>query len=109
MTCHMVEADTDKAKAELDALSPDVEENQRQDLAERYAPMLAKTLKDYPWLRDPKGHVTKSAGVTHATMIESVQELYNPAQRDVITRASIIADSLLRAAEPPTPDQKPTT
>ncbi|WP_159803655.1 MerR family transcriptional regulator [Arthrobacter zhaoguopingii] len=105
---HMVEADTDKASAELDALPPDAEESQRQDLAERYAPTLAKTLKDYPWVRDPESHVTKSAGVTQATMTEAVQALYNPAQRDVITRASIIAQKLLRAAEPPAEGQEPT-
>ncbi|WP_159802489.1 MerR family transcriptional regulator [Arthrobacter zhaoguopingii] len=98
---HMVEADTDKASAELDALPPDAEESQRQELAERYAPLLAKTLKDYAWLSDQKDHVTKSAEVTQHTVVEAIQALYNPAQRDVIVRASIIANGLLRSAEPP--------
>jgi DNA-binding transcriptional MerR regulator len=104
----MEEADTDELSAELDGLPPDADESVRQELAERYAPMLARTLKDYPWLSDPKGHVTKSAEVTQATMTEAVQALYNPAQRDVIVRASIIADGLLRSANPPAEGQEPT-
>ncbi|MBJ2122544.1 MerR family transcriptional regulator [Arthrobacter sp. MSA 4-2] len=104
----MEEAETDGLSAELDALPPDADESVRKELAERYAPMLAKTLKDYPWLSDPKGHVTKSVELTQATMTEAVQALYNPAQRDVIVRASIIADGLLRSAKPPAEGQEPT-
>lgn len=104
----MVEADTDEISAALDALAPDADENVRQDLAEQYAPMLAKLLREYSWLSDPQGHMVKSAEMTKATVVESIRELYNPAQRDVIVRASIIAQSLLDNAGSPTENQEPT-
>ncbi|TDK23675.1 MerR family transcriptional regulator [Arthrobacter crusticola] len=94
--------------ADLDALAPDADESVRQELAERYAPTIAKALKDYSWLSDPKGHVTKSAEVTRDTVVEAIQALYNPAQRDVIARASIIANGLLLGADPPAEGEGPT-
>ncbi|RJT96621.1 MerR family transcriptional regulator [Arthrobacter frigidicola] len=104
----MVEADKDEVSAALDALTPDADESVRQELAQRYAPTLAKLLKDYSWLSHPQGHVTKSAEVTEATVIESVKELYNSAQRDVIVRASIIAQDLLHRSNPQPESQEPT-
>jgi DNA-binding transcriptional MerR regulator len=105
----MQEADPDELSADLDALEPDADEGVRQELAERYAPTMAKALKDYPWLSNPKGYVTRSADVTRDTVTEAVYALYNPAQRDVIVRASIIADGLLRNAGSPAEDPGSTS
>ncbi len=104
----MQEADPYELSADLDALAPDADETVRQELAERYAPTIAKALKDYSWLSNPAGHVTKSAAVTRDTVVEAIRALYNPAQRDVIVRASIIADGLLRSADPPAEGAGPT-
>jgi hypothetical protein len=41
-------------------------------------------------------------------MNEAVRALYNSAQRDVIVRASIIADGLLHSTDPPAEDEGPT-
>jgi DNA-binding transcriptional MerR regulator len=87
----MVEADTDPVSAEVDALPPDADEATRQDLAERLAPVIARNLTDYPWLNDPGAHLAKGENVTMQTFIDSVVALYNPAQIDVLTRASLLA------------------
>ncbi|WP_159618701.1 MerR family transcriptional regulator [Arthrobacter zhaoguopingii] len=103
----MLEAGPDQVSADLDALAPDADESVRQELAERYAPSLAHIFKDYPWLNDPEGQVTKSAAVTQDTVTESIVELYNPAQLDVIVRASSIAHDLLRSSNLQVEDQEP--
>lgn len=99
----MVEADSsDPLTKELDSLAPDADEAVRQDLAERYAPTIARALKDYPWLSDQESHTTKSARVTQDTIVESIVALYNPAQRDVLARASNIAHGLPPDSNSPT-------
>jgi len=87
----MAENDNDPVSAEMDALPPDADEATRQDLAERLAPVIAQNLTDYPWLNDPGAHLVKSENVTMQTFIDSVVALYNPAQIDVLTRASLLA------------------
>lgn len=91
----MVEADTDSVSKEIDALTPEADEATRQRLAERLAPTIARSLMEYPWLTDPAKHLSKSEQVTQQTVIEAVVELYNPAQRDVLRRASILAHEQL--------------
>ncbi|GAA3207175.1 MerR family transcriptional regulator [Microbacterium terregens] len=94
----MVEADTDAIGAEIDALPPDADEETRQQLVERLAPVLARNLSDYPWLDDPGAHLSKSKHVTQQTFVEVMVELYNPAQLDVFGRASVLAHEQLRGA-----------
>ena len=94
----MVEADAaDTVSAEIDALPEDADEATRDDLVKRLAPSIAKSLTDFPWLRDPASHLSKSERVTRETMIEAVVELYNPAQLDVLSRASILAHEIVDA------------
>lgn len=95
----MVETDTDPANAELDALPEDADEATRQDLAERMAPLIAQSLTDYPWLNDPVAHVSTSAAVTRQTFLDAVVSVYNTAQIDVLTRASLLAQERLRRSE----------
>lgn len=101
----MVATDPDALTKELDSLSPDADETVRQDLAERYAPTIARALRDYPWLSDQAGHTTKSERVTRDTVAESIVALYNPAQRDVLYRASNIAHGLVPGTNPPAADE----
>lgn len=92
----MVEADAaDTVSSEIDALPEDADEATRDDLVGRLAPSIAKSLIDFPWLRDPASHLAKSERVTRETMIEAVVELYNPAQLDVLSRASILAHEIV--------------
>jgi DNA-binding transcriptional MerR regulator len=95
----MVEADqrTDAVGAEIDALPADADEATRQALAERLAPGLAQDIIDYPWINDPAGRSSKSAQVTQQTFVDALVELYNPAQLDVLARASVLAQQLLAA------------
>jgi DNA-binding transcriptional MerR regulator len=87
----MVDADSDGASAEFDALTPDSDDATRQRVAEGLAPQLAQHLTDYPWLLQPAKHLSKSPRITQETFIETVVELYNEAQLDVLGRASILA------------------
>ena len=91
--------ETDRAEgigAEIDQLPADADEQRRQRLAERLAPVLARNLLDYPWLSDPVSHLSKSEHVTQRTMVDAMVELYNPAQLDVLARASVLADEQVR-------------
>ncbi|MFC0681287.1 hypothetical protein ACFFGH_25940 [Lysobacter korlensis] len=92
----MIESEPDEVGAAFDALAPDADELTRQRVAELYAPTVAKLLTDYPWLSDQTGHASKSPKVTQDTVAESVAALYNPAQLDVIVRASRIAHEQMR-------------
>jgi DNA-binding transcriptional MerR regulator len=95
----MAEDDTDPVNAEVGALPPDADEATRQSLAERLAPLIARNLNDYPWLSDPSTHLSKSRHVTMQTFVDAVVSLYNTAQIDVLTRASLLAHQQLRPAE----------
>jgi hypothetical protein len=92
---HMVAAD-DPVSGEIDTLPADADEATRQRIAEKFAPVLARLLADYPWLSDPAGRLSKSEHVTRQTVVEAVTGLYNPAQIDVLGRASVLAQKLLR-------------
>lgn len=93
----MVKADTDAVGADIDRLPADADEETRQRLVERLAPTLARNLTDYPWLSDPVSRLSKSEHVTQQTFLHAVVELYNPAQLDVLARASILANEQVRA------------
>ncbi|MCH6230329.1 MerR family transcriptional regulator [Microbacterium sp. CFH 31415] len=92
----MVDGDDDVLGAEIAALPADADEASRAMLAERLAPIIAQLMTDYPWISDPGAHLSRSPLVTQETFIEAMVELYNPAQRDVIARASILAHAQLR-------------
>ncbi|MDG4824629.1 MerR family transcriptional regulator [Asanoa sp. WMMD1127] len=99
----MVEADDD-VSADIDAMPPDADEATRQRLAERLAPTLARNLAAYPWLTDPGKHLSKSESVAQETFVKAIVELYNPAQLDVLARASGLANEQLRTTEEGTTD-----
>lgn len=94
----MVEAEPAVASAEFDALPATADDATRQQLAETLAPQLAQNLSDYPWLSDPTVHQSMGPKVTQEAFIETVRELFNTAQLDVLARASVIATQ--RVSEP---------
>lgn len=98
----MVADDPETVSAEVDALPADADEETRRRLAELLAPTIAQNMLDYPWLSDPVSRLSKSEHVTAQTFVDAVVELYNPAQLDVLGRASILAHARvaeIRAAE----------
>jgi DNA-binding transcriptional MerR regulator len=96
---HAVENDNDDAvSADFDALPADADAATRQNLAEKYAPSLVRTLRNYPWMdNDAMAHVSKGKSVTRQTFIDALRELHNEAQLDVIHRAKELARRQLRA------------
>ncbi|MFF3442344.1 MerR family transcriptional regulator [Streptosporangium sp. NPDC002721] len=84
--------------ADFDALPADADEATRQNLAEKYAPSLVRTLRNCPWMdNDAMAHVSKGKSVTRQTFIDALRELHNEAQFDVIHRAKELARRQLRA------------
>lgn len=92
----MIEAESDAAGAEFESLAPDADEPTRIRLGEHFGPVIAQLMIDYPWLVTPGAHVLKGEHVTRETVNESVTVLYNPAQLDVMARAGIIANALIK-------------
>jgi hypothetical protein len=78
------------ADEEFDNLPPDADTATRIRLAEYFAPIIERLQSDYPWLNDPTTRASKDAATLKHTMVESLRELYNPAQLDVLSRASQI-------------------
>lgn len=87
----MVENESDDGSAEFEALTPDADDETRQRIAEIFAPALAQHITDYPWLSEPTSHLSKGPRVTAETFVETVTELFNEAQLDVLGRASALA------------------
>ncbi|MCO8276267.1 MerR family transcriptional regulator [Actinoplanes sp. TRM 88003] len=93
-----VENDEDGVSDDFDALPADADEATRQNLAEKYAPSYARTLRDFPWMNDdPMARVSKGRAVTEQTFLDALRELHNEAQLDVIQRAKRLAREQLRA------------
>ncbi|HIY67627.1 MAG TPA: MerR family transcriptional regulator [Candidatus Agrococcus pullicola] len=95
----MVEADTrdDVVGKDIDALPPDADESTRKALADRLAPALAENLIDYPWLMEQMDYLSQSEQVTQQTFVRAMAELCNPAQLDVLARASALANQQVRS------------
>jgi hypothetical protein len=80
-----------RASAKFDTLPPDTDEVTRQRIAEQLAPEIARHFTDYPWLTSPGEWLSKSEEVAQQMFVDAVAELYNPAQLDVLQRASAAA------------------
>jgi DNA-binding transcriptional MerR regulator len=94
---HMVEHDLEAGEVgrQIDELAADADEMTRERLARTLAPVLAQNLVDYPWLLNPSQHLSKSERVMRQTITEAMTELYNPAQLDVLGRATRLAYDML--------------
>jgi DNA-binding transcriptional MerR regulator len=104
----MVEVDmaADGIGAQVDGLAPDADEASRERLVRLLAPVLARNLVEYPWLLDQSERLSRSERVAQQTMSAAIGELYNPAQLDVLRRASLLARQMLHAGSG-SPDDDP--
>lgn len=95
----MLEVDEtiDRIGAQIDRLTPDADEASRERLVRLLAPVLAQNLTEYPWLLNQSEHLSRSESVARQTISEAIAELCNPAQVDVLVRASSLAIELLEA------------
>lgn len=75
----------------LAAVAPDADDAERQQVAELLAPVIAANIADHPWLVEPAERLTTSEAVARQTVLETIVEVYNPAQLDVLGRASTLA------------------
>ncbi|MGG7462881.1 MerR family transcriptional regulator [Plantibacter sp. YIM 135347] len=88
--------ESDAIDEALDALPPEADDATRQRVALLLAPAIARNIADYPWIGDPTSRLSKSEDVTRRTMVETLRALYSPAQLDVLQRANLIAQELIR-------------
>ena len=94
---HMVEHDleVEDVGKQIDELVADADEMTRERLARTLAPVFVQNLVDYPWLLNPSQHLSKSERIMRQTITETITELYNPAQLDVLGRAIRLAYDML--------------
>lgn len=86
----MIEVDDtmDRIGTQLNGLPADADEATRERLVRLLVPVIEHQLTEYPWLLNQSEHLSKSESVVRQTLLEALAELYNPAQLDVIDRAS---------------------
>ena len=97
----MVEADDEVLIEKFNTLPADADEDSRQHVAEQLALIIAQNLVEYPWLSDPTAHLSPGEHDTAQILMDTLVELYNPAQLDVLRRASILAGQKLHEDDPP--------
>lgn len=79
------------AGREFDALTEEASDQVRQDLAERYAPEVAREQRSEPRLTDPAKRGAAGGDPRNwSVFLQGVPELYNPAQIDVLRRINAI-------------------
>lgn len=80
---------------EFDNLPADTDEEVRRDLAERMVPQARRFLAANPGLRDPGALAPHGVRRAVRTLDAATEDLYNPAQRDVLARIgrALTADS----------------
>ncbi|PXX61107.1 DNA-binding transcriptional MerR regulator [Nocardia tenerifensis] len=84
------------ATVEFDQLPEDADEHTRRTLAERMAPQVQSMLDGHPGLLDPYTDAPRGAHFAWQTVEVAVNDLYNSAQIDVLTR---IGQQLMSSAE----------
>ena len=89
----MFEADTDPTTVEFDSLPADADDAERDRLVEQLAEAIAKVLVSYPWIAAPEPHLQRTGMATAAAMPEILRAFYNPAQIDVLERATALASA----------------
>ena len=79
----------DPTDAEFNELPADADEPSRIDLAERLVPYFREVLAKHPGLAEPHSDAPRGPQFVEETMVKAVDDLYNPAQADVLRRALI--------------------
>ncbi|MFD7026326.1 MerR family transcriptional regulator, partial [Promicromonospora sukumoe] len=87
----MLDADPDPATAKFESLPADADEPARERLAEEFSGTIAKALEAYPWITAQETQVRQSLRSTAIAMAETMHAIYNPAQLDVLERATKLA------------------
>ncbi|MBT2486174.1 MULTISPECIES: MerR family transcriptional regulator [unclassified Microbacterium] len=90
----MIESEPPDIERDFTKLAPDAPDDERQRLAERIAPTLTQHLRDYPWLKAGEERQPHSSETADTALAESLTDLYDPAQLDVLRRAIILAHEL---------------
>lgn len=78
---------------EFDALPADAGEDTRQQLAERFAPVVRRQYQDHPSLKDAGARAPQGEAVTRSVVVQGLVEFYNPAQLDVLRRANALIEA----------------
>ncbi|MGW9405712.1 helix-turn-helix domain-containing protein [Arthrobacter sp. NPDC055585] len=101
--------ETDDTGPDIENLPADADEQTREALAQRVAEVIVKHLANYPWLRDPAGHLPRGSQVSMQTFGDALTELYNDAQLDVLFRANRIAEEMMGAMADQSEERIPGT
>ncbi|WP_181781405.1 helix-turn-helix domain-containing protein [Pseudonocardia pini] len=80
----------DPVDGDFDALAADADEATRQGVAERMVPFLRTLLDSNPGLRDLHADAPGGARFARDTAGKAMQDVYNPAQLDVIRRVGAL-------------------
>ena len=83
-------APADPTDGEFDALPADADEQTRQSLAERMAPYVRRIRTEYPAAVQPDPGSARGPRYVAETALAAMEELYNPAQHDVIQRVGAL-------------------
>jgi len=85
---------------EFDALPADADEDARQDLARRMVPHIRRIQAEHPEMFDPHTDAPRGPRAVARVAAAAMQELYNPAQRDVLRRIGLLLRSRPDPVEP---------
>nr|RZI34303.1 HTH-type transcriptional activator TipA [Cryobacterium sp. SO1] len=80
-----------ESSSEFDRLAADADRATRQRLGAALAPALSRAVEEYPRLRNLASLGSRGTAFTKNTLVAVAQDLYNPAQLDVLYRAHLIA------------------
>jgi DNA-binding transcriptional MerR regulator len=78
----------DPAASQLDTLPADADDATRQDLADRLAPHIRSVREAHPGLIDSRSDAPRGSRFAEKTIADAMVDLYNPAQLDVLRRAT---------------------
>jgi DNA-binding transcriptional MerR regulator len=81
------QASPDPALTDFDDLPGDADEDTRQEMADRLAPALREVVTANPGLKDMSADAPRGQRFYGETVNKAMQDLYNPAQLDVMKRA----------------------
>ncbi|MCR3754529.1 MerR family transcriptional regulator [Lentzea californiensis] len=80
----------DQTDGQFDSLPADADDATRQSLAERMIPNIRELLAEHPAMTAPDDEAPRGARFVTAIAAAAVQELYNPAQVDVLRRVQAL-------------------
>lgn len=87
--------------AEFDRLPADADEATRQRLAEGLAPAIRRQTQEHALLSDVQAHASRTPAETETAVLAALRELYNPAQLDVLHRATLVIQAEDQATADP--------